>query len=153
MKWLELKIPPPLVLMIFGILTAVAMKSEIGIFREYKQWDAWVLVPLTLAFIVIVWGVIEFRRARTTVDPHRPNKASKLVTSGIFNYTRNPMYLGMVLMMLSATFYLGSWIGFLSCIGQILYLTQFQIKPEEKVIEGLFGQAYIEYKSSVRRWI
>ena len=153
MKWLELKIPPAIALMLFGILTTAAMKSDIAIFRDSKQWDGWVLVPLILAFIIIGWGVLEFRQAHTTVDPHRPNKASKLVTSGIFKYTRNPMYLGMVLMMLSATFYIGSWVGFFACVALAWYLTQFQIKPEEKIIEGLFGQDYLDYKQRVRRWL
>ena len=153
MKWLELKLPPAIALMLFGILTTAAMKSDIAIFRNSKQWDGWVLVPLILAFIIIGWGVLEFRRAHTTVDPHRPNKASTLVTSGIFKYTRNPMYLGMVLMMLSATFYIGSGVGFVACVALAWYLTQFQIKPEEKIIEGLFGQDYLDYTQRVRRWL
>jgi protein-S-isoprenylcysteine O-methyltransferase Ste14 len=153
MTWLELRVPPVIVVVFFAALTALAKKCDIGVFRASKQFDLWVMLPMALGIIVIVLGIVEFKRSQTTVDPMHPDKTSNLVTSGIFARTRNPMYLGMLLLMISGTIYAGSWIGFICSIGLGLYLNQFQIKPEERVIEGIFGQAYLDYKQRVRRWI
>ncbi|TRY29747.1 isoprenylcysteine carboxylmethyltransferase family protein [Aliiglaciecola sp. M165] len=152
-KWLEHKIPPPLVCAFFISMAAIAKSNDVGVFREAKSFDIWVALPFLTGIGVIVLGIWEFKRANTTVDPINPKKASVLVTSGIFKFTRNPMYVGMILFLISATFYLGTWIGFLSTFASGVYLTHFQIKPEEKIIENLFGQAYTDYKSRVRRWL
>ncbi|GAA0858073.1 isoprenylcysteine carboxylmethyltransferase family protein [Aliiglaciecola litoralis] len=153
MKWLELKIPPAIVLMLCTLLSALAKKYAIGLFRPVKQLDIWVGLSFTIAFIILIAGIVAFRRAKTTVDPTDPQSATTLVTNGVFRFTRNPMYLGMVILLVSATLYLGTWIGFVSVALFIIYITQFQIKPEERIVEQLFGQPYVEYKNSVRRWI
>ena len=94
-----------------------------------------------------------FRRRRTTVDPIQPQKASSLVIDNVFRYTRNPMYLGLVLV-------LGAWAVYLSNLASLVmlpvfiaYLTRFQIQPEERVLLEKFGDDFEQYMRKVRRWI
>jgi len=98
-------------------------------------------------------GVVEFRRAQTTVNPHTPDKASTVVQSGVFRYTRNPMYLGLALLLIGAFFYWQNGVTLLVIIGFFAYLNRFQITPEERVLTQKYGQDYIRYLSRVRRWI
>ena len=153
MKALELKIPPVLVVAIFAGLTALARHYDMWMFRYPKVFDAWVVIPLGIGFIVAVLGIIEFKKAHTTVDPINPEKASNLVDGGIFRFTRNPMYVGLILGLIALTMYMGTWLGLVSAAFCAGYLTRFQIIPEERVIESLFGDAYRQYKNNVRRWI
>jgi len=152
-KGLELKIPPVFVVAICAGLTALARHYDVWMFRYPKLFDLWVIIPLAIGFTVALLGIIEFKKAQTTVDPTNPEKASNLVDGGIFKFTRNPMYVGMILGLIALAFYMGTWFGFVSALLCAIYLTRFQIIPEERVIENLFGDAYKQYKNSVRRWI
>lgn len=106
-----------------------------------------------LGIIVIVAGVFQFKQSRTTLDPRQPNKTSKLVTGGIYKLTRNPMYLGMALIVLAASLHFISIYSFLCWFAFLAYITRFQIVPEEHVIMQIFGQEYQDYQAQVRRWI
>ncbi len=152
MKGLELKIPPVVVALICIAINYLGRHQQWAMFRQYKQFDAWVIIPLLLGMGIALWGVLEFRRARTTVNPHTPERASSIVSSGIFRYTRNPMYLGIVLVLIAVTVYLGSFVGVFSTILFMLYINRFQIVPEEREMERLFGSDYAQYKQKVRRW-
>ena len=96
---------------------------------------------------------ITFRRSDTTVDPRTPEKASTLVTSGLYSISRNPMYLGLLIMMIAWGVYLTNVFSIAFVVGYVLYLTKFQIKPEEAALENLFGEDYTAYKGRVRRWL
>lgn len=99
-------------------------------------------------------GGIAFRRAQTTVNPLTPEKASALVSGGIYRLTRNPMYLGFALFLLAWALYLASPVALLvgpSCF--VLYLNRFQIAPEERALEKLFGEEFASYRQQVRRWL
>ena len=78
---------------------------------------------------------------------------STLVTTGIFRISRNPMYLSLTLWLLAWSLFCGTFWGLLVVVAFVVYLTEFQIKPEEQFLAQKFGQAYLEYKQSVRRWI
>jgi protein-S-isoprenylcysteine O-methyltransferase Ste14 len=82
-----------------------------------------------------------------------PENASALVTYGIYRLSRNPMYCGMAALLLAWAAYLQSPLSVLGIAVFVLYITQFQIKPEERTLEKLFGDAFLRYKSSVRRWL
>jgi protein-S-isoprenylcysteine O-methyltransferase Ste14 len=98
-------------------------------------------------------GVRNFSRAKTTINPVNIDAASTLVTTGIFAYTRNPMYLGMTALLLGwAIFLSGVW-TFLGPLLFVLFITRFQILPEETVLAGKFGASYDAYTQKVRRWI
>lgn len=152
MSRLELKIPPPLV----GLLHASLMY---GIDRIYPQ--QWLAPPLALAggLLLALGGIAidlisvwQFRRARTTINPLKPQSSSALVTQGIFGFSRNPMYLGMLTILCGWALYLGNLLA-LPCLPLfVAYLTRFQIMPEERVLTRLFGPAFVDYCQRVRRW-
>ena len=103
--------------------------------------------------MVALAGIWEFRKAKTTINPTSPEKASYLVSGGIYRVTRNPMYLGMQFILIATIFKFGNYYGFIALPLFILYITQFQIKPEERIIEKIFGEEYCQYKKKVRRWL
>jgi protein-S-isoprenylcysteine O-methyltransferase Ste14 len=98
-------------------------------------------------------GVVEFRRARTTVDPRIPAASSSLVRSGIYRLTRNPMYVGFGLVLLGWAIYVSNALAFLLLPAYVLYMTRFQIQPEERALGQIFGQEYADYRARVRRWL
>lgn len=100
-----------------------------------------------------VMGVTQFRIAQTTPNPQALEKVSSLVTSGIYRYSRNPMYLGLVLILLGWAFYLSHFLAFVLLPIFILYMTRFQIQPEEQMMARKFGKTYQAYLNKVRRWI
>lgn len=111
-------------------------------------------VIASAGLVVCVLGVLPFRRARTTIDPTRPERASTLVTTGIFAVTRNPMYVGMLLVLVGWGIYLSNPAGLL--LGPpafVLYLDRFQIVAEERALATAFAAEYAEYSKRVRRWI
>jgi len=100
------------------------------------------------------WGVSRFLQRKTTVNPLKPDDASSLVIEGPYRFTRNPMYLGLALLLAAWSFYLGAVLPGALVIGAVVwYLTVFQIKPEERALEAKFADEYRAYLSSVRRWI
>lgn len=98
-------------------------------------------------------GIIAFRLRSTTVDPMNPQKASTLVTHSIYQYTRNPMYVGMAMVLLGGIIRIGSPLGILSVLFFIWYITKFQIKPEEDALLKIFKEEYKSYCRKVRRWV
>jgi len=150
---LEHKIPPVVVwLVVAGLMWLGSWAvPALGFSLPYRQ-------GLTLGFafagvLVAVLGVVSFRRAGTTVNPLKPDAASSLVVSGIYRLTRNPMYLGLLLVLLGLAFYLSNVVAFLLLPSFALYLNRFQIIPEEKVLTSLFGAEFTIYQATVRRWL
>jgi protein-S-isoprenylcysteine O-methyltransferase Ste14 len=105
------------------------------------------------AFAVDVAGMLAFLKARTTVNPLRPEKASALVTGGIFRWTRNPMYLGMAMLLVAWAVYLANPISVVLIPVFVVYMNRFQIAPEERALESRFGAQFTEYRDRVRRWL
>jgi protein-S-isoprenylcysteine O-methyltransferase Ste14 len=103
--------------------------------------------------LVILMGLIEFRRAGTTVDPMHPDKASSLVVGHVYALTRNPMYLGLAIMLLGWAIFLSHPFSFLVLPCFIAYMNRFQIVPEEKTLEMRFGAAFRQYADQVGRWL
>lgn len=110
-----------------------------------------VLAGVGLAFDLL--GLLAFRALRTTVNPLAPQRASALVTGGVYRVTRNPMYVGMAFLLLAWAAFLAALPPFLGPILYVLYLTRFQIRPEERVLNELFGEPYAQYTARVRRWL
>ena len=103
--------------------------------------------------LIDVTGVVTFLRARTSVNPMRPAKASAVVSEGIFGLTRNPMYLGLVLVLTGWFVYLGVLSAIAGPISFVLYVHRFQILPEERALAAKFGDEYRAYLARVRRWL
>src|SRR6516225_6526737 len=111
------------------------------------------VVALLIGGATAFAGNMEFRRAKTTINPFRPQNTTALVTSGVYRFTRNPMYLGLTLLLLGWAMFLCSACALVGPVLFALYVNCFQIKPEEKILSAKFGAAYSEYVSRVRRWL
>ena len=115
----------------------------------------WALIVMCIAAGAgfAIAGVLAFRRHHTTINPLHPEKTSRLVTGGIYRISRNPMYVGMAMLLLAWAVFLESPAALLGIGAFIAYITRFQIVPEERVLLAKFGDAYIDYVRRVRRWI
>jgi protein-S-isoprenylcysteine O-methyltransferase Ste14 len=153
MRFLELRIPPPIVaLTIAGGMWLFARSAPVLLLPHIAR----LVVAMVLAVLgaaVALAGVLSFRRARTTVNPLKPETSAALVTGGVYSFTRNPMYLGMLLALTGWAAYLSSRWSLLGPVLFVVYIARFQIVPEEKVLEALFGASFAEYRRRVRRWI
>ena len=153
MSNLRLKIPP----VAQGIITLVCiwlLSRYVPIFHIDITFKAIVsVVIICIGVLVGVLAVSSFIRLRTTVDPRYPEKASKLVVNGIYRYSRNPMYLAIVLVLFGISIYLGALSSLLILFLFVVYINRFQIVPEEQMLTQKFGEQYIQYTSQVRRWI
>jgi protein-S-isoprenylcysteine O-methyltransferase Ste14 len=98
-------------------------------------------------------GVLAFRRARTTVNPTRPEEATRLVRSGVYRITRNPMYVGLSCLLVAWAVFLSSLWALLGPLAFVLYIGRFQITPEERALAKLFASEYAAYRAEVRRWL
>jgi protein-S-isoprenylcysteine O-methyltransferase Ste14 len=94
-----------------------------------------------------------FARYKTTISPLKPSDTTVLVTEGMYRYSRNPMYLGLLLLTISSTIWFGTWFGIIINILFIFLINFLQIIPEEEALLEIFGEEYEEYKKNVRRWI
>lgn len=108
---------------------------------------------LSIAILVAFFAIYSFQKHQTTVNPSKPETSSKVVDSGIYQYSRNPMYLAMLLALIAYGCYLENPLTFLICSLFAWYISKYQIIPEERMLAKLFGQAYSVYKSNVRRWL
>ena len=119
--------------------------------REYK-WFASVFL-LVVGALFIIAGEISFYLLKTTLNPEKPEKASSLVTSGIYRITRNPMYVGLVFLLLAWAAWLISFFSVIIVVFFQLYITRFQIIPEERALSDLFPEEYRDYCKKARRWL
>jgi len=153
MSSLELKIPPPVIAAIVAAAMWGASRGDPS-FAVSLAVRAAVISALALVGTGIgVWGAILLSRARTTHNPMKPEKASALVTSGIYRFTRNPMYVSLLMFLVGWAIYLASGWAFAGPLAFVLYMGRFQIGPEERVLTTLFGSAYADYTARVRRWL
>lgn len=153
MSILELKIPPLLVAVIFAFLMwlTALWTNELGLLKYYK-W-AFFVTFFCMGLFFSVSGVVSFKKANTTVNPTTPGASSSLVTTGIYRYSRNPMYVGFLFMLIAWGFLLSNVYAISLTFGFLLYLNQFQIKPEEKMLNDIFGPEFYDYEKRVRRWL
>ena len=150
---LELKIPPPIVALIVGLAMWGLSRVTVAMIGADAIRTALAVAFALTGAIFDVAALIAFRRARTTVNPLKPRSAASLVTSGIYQVTRNPMYVGLVFFLCAWAAWLGAWLGFLGPLVFGAYISRFQIAPEENALDALFGNSYRAYKAKVRRWL
>ena len=153
MKLLELKIPPLILMAFFAILMWLSHQYLPLIFIDSAIAMSLMMFFIILGAVIIFTGALAFRKAKTTVNPTKPETTSSLVNVGIFKVTRNPMYLGMASGLLGWACYLSNPTVLIFILLFILYMNRFQIKPEEEMLTQLFGQEYTQYCTEVRRWI
>lgn len=149
----KLKIPPP----VYTLLIA-ALMWFLHQWMPIAQWlhEPWNIIGLfTLAVGVSfdLWAIALFFKAKTTINPMKPDNSQELVDGGLYQYTRNPMYLGLLTNLLGFALWLGSVTPLLGLPLFVVLLTTQQIIPEEIILTKKFGQKYLDYKNRVRRWL
>jgi protein-S-isoprenylcysteine O-methyltransferase Ste14 len=150
---MELKIPP-----LFLVATVAAAIILVSVFVPaanvpFPGHRVLAVCALVLGPMLAGLGVFQFRRARTTVSPLRPARTQAIVTTGVYRWSRNPMYLGMALALLGLAAWWSSLPGYLAVPAFVAYLTRFQIVPEERALLAKFGPAFGDYTLQVRRWL
>jgi protein-S-isoprenylcysteine O-methyltransferase Ste14 len=152
-RWrlLECRVPPPVV----ALLAAGGMRVLA------REWPSARFTPLPTAGLAVavagvalaVWAMRSFRRAATTIHPLEPHKATQLVVAGPNRWTRNPMYVGLLVVLVGWGLWLGSAPALMFVPLAWGWLTRFQVGPEERALDARFGEAYRSYRASVRRWL
>ena len=132
---LENKIPPPIIALVFALLMWVISAYSLTIPLSNYVSMALIIIILAVAFLFVLSALVSFRRAQTTIDPMKPESASSLVSTGIYCVSRNPMYVGLLLLLIAFLLYLESPLSVIGIIGFVLYLNEFQIKPEENALQ------------------
>tara|TARA_B100000287_G_scaffold397077_1_gene413290 strand:- start:726 stop:1172 length:447 start_codon:yes stop_codon:yes gene_type:complete len=148
---MKTKIPPPVVTLVSALL--IFFSKEL--FPSYAfDYQSMLSIGVFISgLMILVSAVSLFKKKETTVNPMSPEKASSLVVDGVFKYTRNPMYLGMSVVLLSISIQFNLIGGLLIVCLFVAYITIFQIIPEEEAMEENFGEEYLSFKKSTRRWI
>ena len=148
---MKTKIPPPIVTLVSALLIFFSRELFPNYVFEYQSMLS--IAIFISGLMILISAVSLFKEKETTVNPMSPEKASSLVVDGVFKYTRNPMYLGMSVVLLSISIQFNLIGGLLILLLFVGYITVFQIIPEEEAMEENFGEEYLSFKRSTRRWI
>ena len=148
---LKTKIPPPVIALTFFAILYIS--SVLMVRFTFEGQSIFALFIFILGLGCVFSAAIQFRKVNTTVNPLDPESASHLVVGGIFKYSRNPMYVGLFVAILAFGIYVGAWFVFILLPLFVLSINYLQIVPEEIAMHKLFGDEYISYCNSVRRWI
>jgi protein-S-isoprenylcysteine O-methyltransferase Ste14 len=151
MMHIKTKIPPPLVTFIFGFL--INYTKDVFPKIEIRNQIIFGSFMIIIGLIIIFSAIILFKKYQTTLTPLNPSNATKLITDGIYKFSRNPMYLGLLLVLLGISIIINLTGGVFLIPLFILYLNFFQIIPEENAMIDLFKDEFLDYKKNVRRWI
>ena len=147
---METKIPPPIVTVIFIFL--IAFSNRLVEPFSFKYQMPLGIVIIICGLLVLISAVRVFKQLETTINPMQPSQASKLAIIGPFKYTRNPMYLGMGIMLIGFGLIFGAKLTVCLVVMFVLYITVFQIIPEERAMQEKFTH-WKDYCSKVRRWL
>ena len=145
------KIPPPILTLISGL--AIYFSRDLFPNHHGIILDVFSALLLIFGIIIIRSAFLLFKNHKTTINPLNLTKTSLIVNTGVFKYTRNPMYLGMVFILLSVALKFNIYGGLIVIFIFFSFITKFQIIPEETILERLFGKEFIEYKKKTKRWI
>ena len=146
-----LKIPPPLLVLILVVSSFLSSK-KINIILIPNQ-NIVSIIILLVGLLILIIPVSNFIKYKTTIDPIKFKKVNKLITSGIYKYSRNPMYLGLLMIVISSSIL---YLNIYSVTTPFLFywwINRFQIKREEIFLTEKFGREYLSYKAKTRRWI
>jgi protein-S-isoprenylcysteine O-methyltransferase Ste14 len=153
MRVLVLKVPPLAVGVLLAALMWLVSRAMPALSFVFPGRKSLALSFAITGAMIIIVGVASFRRAKTTINPMKPESSSSLVVSGIYKFSRNPMYLGFLLVLVGWAVFLLNALAFLFLPVFICYMNRFQIEPEEKALAGKFGQEFVDYKFRVHRWL
>lgn len=154
---MELKVIP-----VLQVAIAIILMSLIQYYLPDITLSSFVASSVTISFVTLLMviaivigflAIYSFRVHQTTVNPTKPEASSQVVDSGIYKYSRNPMYLAMLLALIAYATYLQNPLNLSICALFVWYITKYQIVPEERMLIKLFGEDYATYKNQVRRWL
>jgi protein-S-isoprenylcysteine O-methyltransferase Ste14 len=153
MVTLDAKIPPPVVALVvaLGIWGASFLTGRLALLGPARFVLAGAFVVVALVFAVP--AIRALRKAKTTISPREIDRTTKVVTSGVYAHSRNPIYLALASLLFGWAVFLDVPLGFLGPLFFVTYMNRYQIRPEERVLEQRFGPPYVAYKARVRRWI
>jgi len=146
-----IKIPPPLIVLTI-IISIYFSSKRIDLINIPFQLEISFFM-LSLGILIFINPVLKFIKSKTTINPIQFEETNKLVTSGIFKYSRNPMYLGMLMIIISTSIFYLNIYSMLTPFLFIFWINKFQIKREEAFLAEKFGKEYLSYKNKTRRWI
>ncbi len=147
------RVPPPVVVLIIAaMMWWLAKLLAVGEFKTEIQ-PPIAIIFISAGIVMMLVAAFSFYKAKTTINPLDPAKASHLITTGLFGFSRNPIYLADLLILIGWAIWLGNIFNISLLIVFVVYINRFQIAPEERALGTLFGEAYREYCSRVRRWI
>jgi protein-S-isoprenylcysteine O-methyltransferase Ste14 len=153
MTSLESTIPPPAVMVLTGVLMWLVSRATPRLGFDLPT-HVWLGAALGVAgFVIGATGVATFRKAKTTTNPIKIHSSSSLVTWGVYRRSRNPMYLGGLMMLIGWALVLSNVPAFVWLAVYVVYINRFQIAPEERALTSLFGNEYAAYQARVRRWL
>ena len=153
MKSLELAVPPPIIMLVTALIMWLPSVFLPGLTLPALSSVTAALITVLLGLGVSMAGILAFKHAHTTPNPRKPGSASTLVTSGVYSFTRNPMYLGILMMLIAWALFLGNALSLLFAFAFALYIHHYQIRPEERFLQEKFGADFASYKAKVRTWI
>ncbi len=146
-------VPPPAALLVaIALIYALSVRMPATNFDlPGQEWIAGLLFATGLALMLAAaW---DLQRAHTTINPIWPDHAKHLVTSGIYRFSRNPIYVGDAVILTGMVFWFGNWLGVVIVALFVLFIDRFQIRAEESALKRLFGEGYRSYLSRTRRWL
>ena len=145
--------PPPVVAALVAVIMWFAGRFVHALDFDFPGRFPLIVVLVVAGFLVGGIAFSLFSRARTTVNPLKPRESSVLVTRGLYRWTRNPMYLGMLIVLVAWAFFVANWLAFVGLPLFIGFINRFQIGPEERVLRERFGAQFDDYQARVRRWL
>ena len=146
-----LKIPPPLLVLILVIANYFSSK-KIDLIHLPNQ-DLISILILLIGMLILINPIFKFIKSKTTIDPIKFKKVNKLITTGIYKYSRNPMYLGLLMIVTSTSLFYLNIFSITTPFIFYFWINRFQIKREEIFLTEKFGKEYLLYKTKTRRWI
>jgi len=146
-----LKIPPPLLVLVLAISNYFSSKKIDLILIPNQKLISFII--LLIGVLILITPIFKFIKSKTTIDPIKFKKVNKLITSGIYKYSRNPMYLGLLMIVTSTSIFYLNIFSIITPIIFYFWINRFQIKREEIFLTEKFGNDYILYMSKTRRWI
>ena len=148
---LDKRVPPPIVTLIFAAIIYLSAEYFYQFYFFYQVIVSFIVALIGICILSV--AIVQFKQFKTTVNPLKPESASVLVTSGIYKFSRNPMYLGMLLLIIGLWINTGAILGFIILPSYVAYLSYFQILPEERAMKAVFSGDYEVYCQQVRRWL
>lgn len=150
---LQLKIPPPIYAISIALIMWLLSRYFPVVQLIFSPWNKLGIALMLLAGLLDLSSLYLFFKKRTTPNPMKPEFTTGLVTNGLYKISRNPMYLGLLTILIGFAIYLGNLTSFLVLPAFYFVITEMQIKPEERMLEKKFSEEYLAYKNKVRRWL